>query len=563
MFKLRLTDAICGPLAELIVAHNGRIESLHLSHNQITSKGAKLLCERIATVYPIKSNDGTLFTPLWLRLEHNKIDPSTFTLAPELYTVKQHRLRKLKPPAPPLQLPHIGLGDPAASQRARCTLLPGQQPSPGGGQGGGAGRPPKQVAGRGKPEGGEVGAEVGAVARALFYGDGRLYGCRLGPATDKGRMCIFIGYEGDGWQDTFAKDIKMEGGGQGGRGGGQAGGKPGGVQQQQGQGGKVVPNATGRRAGEGGGGGSARKQAAAPAVEGGSGGGVGGAGGVGVLGAGAAGAHSAGGAGGEGAKKNRKSKGKGSAGAATTGVASSPITLGGVPPHAAEAQNRSPLTPLTPSGAASGAPPLVAQMGVMSLQNASLPSPKNANAPGGLGTVGSPLRVEPTAMQHLEADLKHAQMMLRGSYRSPKGHEMALSNAVEARTFAEGAMWQFANAGDRDNGFRCLAVSGEARMREGFARVCRGEHGMAMAECCAKSVQALTAAKSMLVALEDTSGLTQQLQLSLDMACENAERCKRELAEKLAEAMDQVEVQVLRASLEAAISMASDLAKLR
>ena len=200
MFKLKLTDAICGPLADLIVAHKGSIESLHLSHNNITSVGAKLLCERIAVVYPIKSPDGGLLTPLWLRMEHNNINPSTLTLPPEMFTVKQHRLRKLKPPAPPLQLPHIGLGDPQASKNARTNgagggaARPPRQSGPGGGGGGGGG-------GGRKADGGEVGAEVGAVARAVFYDDGKMYPCRVGAATAKGRMCLFIGYEGDGWQD--------------------------------------------------------------------------------------------------------------------------------------------------------------------------------------------------------------------------------------------------------------------------------------------------------------------------------------------------------------------------
>jgi hypothetical protein len=104
-------------------------------------------------------------------------------------------------------------------------------------------------------------------------------------------------------------------------------------------------------------------------------------------------------------------------------------------------------------------------------------------------------------------------------------------------------------------------------MREGYVRVCRGEHQQAMPECCAKSVASLSAAAGMLDSLvqegEGVPGLIQQLSMSLDMGSENVERCKRELAEKLADARDPGDVQSLRTALEAAISMSHDLAKLR
>jgi hypothetical protein len=275
-FKLQLTDDCIDALCELIISHQGKVDAVHLSHNGITTAGAKQLCERIAPIYPIKNVDGTTFAPLWLRLEHNKIDAPAMNLPQTLYTAKPNRLRKLRPPAPALQVPHIGLRDaPTVRQQQQRPMQvasagdkqeadtahprkepsrqekpapkpqsPGRKPVPrsapdapresrpqqqlqqqqhqGTQQDRGQNQAPRQQ-GQNKAQSRpktqqqqqqqqaadaqhntnaqqqqQQGAAPTTNTEAVYYGDKRWYPCKVGAATERGKLCQFVGYPG--WQ---------------------------------------------------------------------------------------------------------------------------------------------------------------------------------------------------------------------------------------------------------------------------------------------------------------------------------------------------------------------------
>eukprot|EP00930_Biecheleria_cincta_P032964 TRINITY_DN22829_c0_g1_i1.p1 TRINITY_DN22829_c0_g1~~TRINITY_DN22829_c0_g1_i1.p1 ORF type:complete len:450 (+),score=72.09 TRINITY_DN22829_c0_g1_i1:23-1351(+) len=74
LHKNSIDDAGMDAIAELVSASSSAVQEIHLSHNQVTSEGT---CRLLAAVqksgrYPCKLKKDV--APLWLRLEHNRID---------------------------------------------------------------------------------------------------------------------------------------------------------------------------------------------------------------------------------------------------------------------------------------------------------------------------------------------------------------------------------------------------------------------------------------------------------------------------------------------------------
>lgn len=78
----RISDAGCGILASYLLRCRPELlpAEIHLSHNRITADGAIVLLQAVTQTYP-RPGYKSHATPIWLRLEHNQIDPDAIKRA--------------------------------------------------------------------------------------------------------------------------------------------------------------------------------------------------------------------------------------------------------------------------------------------------------------------------------------------------------------------------------------------------------------------------------------------------------------------------------------------------